>query len=110
VDKAVDKVQFGVVQMKCFPVNVTVHIRLARKIFVGQLSATIASIPDSSSSLMDWVARIIAALCLRHVFALHHIIADRLVLDEEPRFVEQEELGVPSFLGSVISFDARCKT
>ena len=34
----------------------------------GQLSATIASIPDSSSSLMDCVARIIAALCLRQVF------------------------------------------
>ncbi len=41
---------------------------LARKILVGQLSATIASIPDSSSSLMDCVARIMAALCLRQVF------------------------------------------
>src|SRR5208282_2224277 len=45
-NKAVDKVQFGVVQ----------------------LSATIVSIPDSSSSLMDCVAKIIAARCLRQVF------------------------------------------
>ncbi len=43
-------------------------LRLARKILVGQLSATIWSMPDSSSSLMDCVARIMAAWCLRHVF------------------------------------------
>src|SRR5271165_6732903 len=30
---------------------------------------------------------------------LHHIIADRLVLDEEPRLVEQEELGCAEPLG-----------
>src|SRR6266704_1518608 len=66
---------------------------LARKIFVGQLSATIASIPDSSSSLMDCVARIIAAWCL------HHVVANGLVFYEEPRLIEQEELGGAEVLG-----------
>src|SRR5438270_11781229 len=38
---------------------------LAKKIFVGQLSATRVSIPDVASSLIDCVARSIAALFLR---------------------------------------------
>src|SRR5579864_1106635 len=35
-NKAVDKVQFSVVQMKCFSVNVTVHIRVGEKDLRGR--------------------------------------------------------------------------
>ena len=42
---------------------------------------------------MDCVARIIAALCLRQVFcACDDVVANRLVPDEQPRFVDQEHL------------------
>jgi hypothetical protein len=37
------------------------------------------------------------------------LIADSFVPDKEPGFVEQEDLEAASFLGSVISFDARCE-
>ena len=42
---------------------------LARKIFVAQHSLTTASMSDWISSWTDWVARIIAAFFLRHVFS-----------------------------------------
>jgi hypothetical protein len=68
-NKVGDDVEFGVVQMKRLAVDLTVHLRVGEK-YLGRatLGNDIASIPDSSSSLMDCVARIIAALCLRHVF------------------------------------------
>src|SRR6202166_447317 len=99
-NKAVDKVQFGVVQMKCFPVNVTVHIRVGEKDLRG---ATLGNYRQHPRFLkfFDGLGgqnhrRFVLAPCF---LRLHHIIADRLVLDEEPRFVEQEELGCAELLG-----------
>ncbi len=60
--------KLGIVQMERFAVHVAVHLGFARKIFVGQLSATICNIPDSCNSLSDCVARIIAAFSFLHVF------------------------------------------
>src|SRR5260370_20572245 len=99
-NQAVDKVQFGVVQMKCLPVNVTVHIRVGEKDLRG---ATLGHYRQHPRFLkfFDGLRRqnhrrsVLAPCFLR----LHHIIADRLVLDEEPRLVEQEELGSTELLG-----------
>src|ERR1039458_2124992 len=86
--------------MKCFPVNVTVHIRVGEKDLRG---ATLGNYRQHPRFLkfFDGLGRqnhrrfVLAPCFLR----LHHIIADRLVLDEEPRFVEQEELGCAELLG-----------
>src|SRR5271166_5024177 len=98
-NKAVDKVQFRVVQMKCFPVNVTVHIRVGEKDLRG---ATLGNYRQHPRFLKFFNGlgrqnhrRFVLAPCF---LRLHHIIADRLVLDEEPRFVEQEELGCAELL------------
>src|ERR1035441_2164741 len=99
-NKAVDKVQFSVVQMKCFPVNVTVHIRVGQKDFCRATLGHYRQHPRFLK-LFDRLRRqnhrrsVLAPCFLR----LHHIIADRLVLDEEPRLVEQEELGGAELLG-----------
>src|SRR5271166_3021356 len=93
-NKAVDKVQFRVVQMKRLPVNVTVHIRVGEK---DLCRATLGHYRQHPRFLkfFDGLRRqdhrrfVLAPGLLR----LHHIIANGLVLDEEPRFVEQEELG-----------------
>src|SRR6202047_4424399 len=99
-NKAVDKVQFRVVQMKCLPVNVTVHIWVGEKYLRG---ATLGHYRQHPRFLkfFDGLRRqnhrrfVLAPCFLR----LYHVIADRLVLDEEPRFVEQEELGRAELLG-----------
>src|ERR1700681_864958 len=99
-NKAVDKVQFGVVQMKRLTINFPVHIR------VGEEDVCRAPLRHYCQhprflKLFDGLGRqnhrrfVLAPGLLR----LHHIIADRLVLDEEPRFVEQEELGCAELLG-----------
>src|SRR5271166_4819959 len=99
-NKAVDKVQFRVVQMKCLSVNVTVHIRVGEKDLRGATLGHYCQHPRFLK-FFDGLGRqnhrrfVLAPCFLR----LHHIIADRLVLDEEPRFVEQEELGGAELLG-----------
>src|SRR5271170_4746277 len=92
-NKAVDKVQFGVVQMKRLSVNFPVHVR------VGEEDLCRATLRHDRQhprflKFFDGLRRkdhrrfVLAPGLLR----LHHIIANRLVLDEEPRLVEQEEL------------------
>src|SRR5208282_2722001 len=99
-NKAVDKVQFSVVQMKCFPVNVTVHIRVGEKDLRGATLGHYRQHPRFLK-LFDGLRRqdlrrfVLAPGLLR----LHYIIANGLVLDEEPRLVEQEELGCAEPLG-----------
>src|SRR5580704_1350575 len=99
-NKAVDKVQFRVVQMKCFPVNVTVHIRVGEKDLRGATFGHYRQHPrflklfDGLRS-KDHCRFVLAPGLLR----LHYIIANGLVFDEEPRFVEQEELGCAELLG-----------
>src|SRR5580700_921483 len=86
--------------MKCLPVNITVHIRVGEKDLRG---ATLGHYRQHPRFLkfFDGLGRqnhrrfVLAPCFLR----LHHIIADRLVPDEEPRFVEQEELGCAELLG-----------
>src|SRR6202789_1380085 len=106
-NKAVDKVQFGVVQMKRFAVNFSVHVRDGEE---DLCRATLRHYRQHSRflKLFDGLRRkdhrrfVLAPSLLR----LHHIIADRLILDEEPRLVEQEELGCTELLG--ISDLIRC--
>src|SRR6266404_7568483 len=99
-NKAVDQVQFSVVQMKCFPVNVTVHVRVGEKDLRGATLGHYRQHPRFLK-LFDGLRRqnhrrfVLAPCFLR----LHHIIANGLVLDEEPRLVEQEELGCAELLG-----------
>src|SRR5208337_2951517 len=99
-NKAVDEVQFSVIQMKRFPVNVTVHVR------VGEEDLCRATLRDycqhprllkffDGLRRQDHCGHVLAPCFLR----LHHIIANGLVLDEEPRLVEQEELGCVEILG-----------
>src|ERR1700683_1260482 len=99
-NKAVDKVQFGVVQMKRLAINVTVHIRVGEKDLRG---ATLGHYrqPPRFLKLFDGLRRqnhrrFMLAPCL---LRLHHVIPDRLVLNEEPCLVEQEELGSAELLG-----------
>src|ERR1700722_905075 len=100
-NKAVDKVQFGFVEMKCFPVNFPVHIRVGEKDLRGATLGHYCQHPRFLK-FFDGLGRqnhrrfVLAPCFLR----LHHIIADRLVLDEETRFVEQEELGWAELLGA----------
>src|SRR5271156_1781449 len=101
-NKAVDKVQFRVVQMKRFPVNVTVHIRVGEKDLRGATLGHYRQHPRFLK-LFDGLRRqnhrrSVLAPCF---LCLHHIIADRFVLDEEPRLVEQEELGCAELLGVI---------
>src|SRR5208283_3121571 len=92
-NKAVDKIQFCVVQMKRLSVNFPVHVRVGEE---DLCRATLRHYRQHPRFLkfFDGLRRqyhrcfVLAPCFLR----LHHIIADRLVLDEEPRLVEQEEL------------------
>src|SRR5580700_5796242 len=99
-NKAVDKVQFGVVQMKRLTINFPVHIRVGEEDLCRATLRHYCQHPRFLK-LFDGLGRqnhrrfVLAPGLLR----LHHIIADRLVLDEEPRFVEQEELGCAELLG-----------
>src|ERR1039458_7612275 len=86
--------------MKCLPVNVTVHIRVGEKDLRGATLGHYCQHPRFLK-LFDGLRRqdhrrfVLAPGLLR----LHHIIANGLVLDEEPRLVEQEELGGAELLG-----------
>src|ERR1017187_135232 len=99
-NKAVDKVQFGVVEMKGLAVNFPVHVRVGEE---DLCRATLRHYRQHPRflKLFDGLRRqnhrrfVLAPCFLR----LHYIIADRLVLDEEPRLVEQEELGCAELLG-----------
>src|SRR5580704_8177135 len=98
-NKAVDKIQFCVVQMKRLSVNFPVHVRVGEEDLCG---ATLGHYRQHPRLLkfFDGLRRqdhgrfVLAPCFLR----LHHIIADRLVLDEEPCLVEQEELGCAELL------------
>ena len=92
-NKAADQVQFGVVQMERLAVNFAVHVR------VGQEDLCRATLGHDRQhprflKFFDGLRRkdhrgfVLAPGLLR----LHDVIADGLVLDEEPRLVEQEDL------------------
>ena len=99
------------VEVKRFPVHFAIHFRVGQEDFRGATLGHNRQHPRLFE-LFDGLR------CQDHrgivlapgLLCLHHVIADRLVLDEEPRLVEQEDLEVASFCGSAISFDARCKT
>src|SRR5271165_416987 len=80
--------------MKRLSVNFPVHVRVGEKDLRGATLGHYCQHPRFLK-FFDGLRRqdhrrfVLAPCFLR----LHHIIADRLVLDEEPRFVEQEELG-----------------
>src|SRR5271166_1392383 len=86
--------------MKRFAVNFSVHVRVGEE---DLCRATLRHYRQHPRLLkfFDGLRRkdhrrfVLAPGLLR----LHHIIADRLVLDEEPRLVEQEELGCAELLG-----------
>src|ERR1019366_7396852 len=99
-NKTVDKLQFCVVQMKCFSVNLPVHVRVGQKDLCGTTLGHYRQHPRFFK-LFDGLRRqnhrrFMLAPCL---LCLHHVIPDRLVLNEEPRLVEQEELGGAELLG-----------
>jgi hypothetical protein len=54
--------------MERFLVQPAINLRVGQEELVGQLSAMICNIPDSSNSLIDCIARIIVALRFGHVF------------------------------------------
>ena len=99
-NKAVDKVQFRVVQMKRLTINFPVHVRVGEEDLCRATLRHYCQHPRLLQ-LFDGLRRqdhrrfVLAPGLLR----LHHIIANGLVLDEEPRLVEQEELGGAKLLG-----------
>src|SRR5271166_3005003 len=98
-NKAVDKVQFGVVQMKRLTINFPVHVRVGEEDLCRATLRHYCQHPRflkffDGLSRQDHRRFVLAPGLLR----LHHIIANGLVLDEEPRFVEQEELGCAELL------------
>src|SRR5579863_1189335 len=92
-NKAADEFQFSVVQMKRLAVNLPVHVRVGEKYLCGATLCHYRQHPrllklfDGLRS-KDHGRLVLAPRLLR----LYHVIANRLVLDEEPRFVEQEDL------------------
>src|SRR3984885_1572388 len=93
-NKAVDKVQFGVVQMKRLAINFPVHVR------VGEEDLCRATLRHycQHPRFLKFFNGLRGKDHRRHVLApgllrLHHIITNGLVLDEEPRLIEQKELG-----------------
>src|SRR5208283_3674092 len=86
--------------MKCLAVNFPVHVRVGKEDLRGATLGNYRQHPRFLK-LFDGLRRqnhrrfVLAPGLLR----LHHIIADGLVLDEEPRLVEQEELGCAELLG-----------
>src|SRR6202795_2261715 len=99
-NKAVDKVQFRVVQMKRLSVNFPVHVRVGEEDLCRATLGHYCQHPRFLK-LFDGLRRqghrgvVLAPGLLR----LHYIIANGLVLDEEPRLIEQEELGGAEVLG-----------
>src|SRR5271157_723811 len=85
--------------MERLPVHFAVHLRVGQKDF---RRATLGHNRQHSRflKLLDGLRRqdhggvVLAPGLLR----LHHVVANRLVLDEEPRFVEQEDLEGGEFL------------
>src|SRR5579863_3605918 len=99
-NKAVDKVQFGVVQMKRLAINFPVHVR------VGEEDLCRATLRHyrQHPRFLKFFDGLRGKDHRRHVLApgllrLHHIITNGLVLDEEPRLIEQKELGGAEVLG-----------
>src|ERR1039458_8219542 len=98
-NEVADKVQLGIVQMERLPVHFAVHFRVGQKDF---RRATLGHNVQHSRflKLFDGLRRqnhgcvVLAPGLLR----LHHVVANRLVLDEEPRLVEQEDLEGGEFL------------
>src|SRR5579863_6240111 len=93
-NKAVDQVQFGVVQMKRLAINFPVHVR------VGEEDLCRATLRHyrQHPRFLKFFNGLRGKDHRRHVLApgllrLHHIITNGLVLDEEPRLIEQKELG-----------------
>ncbi len=92
-NKPADDVQFGVVQMERLAVDFAVHLR------VGQEDLRRATLGHDRQhprllKLFDGLRgqdhrRFVLAPGL---LCLHHVIADGLVLDEQPRLIEQEDL------------------
>src|SRR5579863_7747997 len=86
--------------MKRLSVNFPVHVRVGEKDLRGATLGHYSQHPRFLK-LFDGLRRqnhrrsVLAPCFLR----LHHIIANGLVLDEEPRLVEQEELGGAELLG-----------
>src|ERR1700722_5430351 len=86
--------------MKRLTVNFTVHVRVGEEDLCRATLRHYCQHPRFLK-LFDGLRRqnhrrsVLAPCLLR----LHHIIADRLVLDEEPCLVEQEELGCAELLG-----------
>src|SRR5579864_5614024 len=99
-NKAVDKIQFGVVQMKRLAVNFPVHVRVGEEDFCRATLGHYGQHPRLLK-LLDGLRRkdhrgmVLAPGLLR----LHHVVANGLVLYEEPRLIEQEELGGAEVLG-----------
>src|SRR6266849_5349375 len=98
-NEAADKAQLGIVQMERLPVHFSVHLRVGQKDF---RRATLGHSRQHSRFLkfLDGLRRqdhggVVLAPGL---LCLHHVVADRLVLDEEPRLVEQEDLEGGEFL------------
>src|ERR1700722_9514312 len=86
--------------MERFPVHLAVHVGVGEKDLRGATLGHYRQHPRFFK-FFDGLRRedhgcfVLAPCFLR----LHHIVADRLVLDEEPGFVEQEELGCAELLG-----------
>src|ERR1700691_6514916 len=92
-NQAVDKVQFSVVQMKRLTVYFPVHVRVGQKYLCGATLCHYRQHPRLLKLFNGLRSKDHRRLVLAPGFLrLYHVIANRLVLDEEPRFVEQEDL------------------
>src|SRR5580704_8889587 len=106
-NKAVDKIQFGVVQMKRLTIDFPVHVRIGEE---DLCRATLGYYRQHPRFLkffdrlrrQDHRGMVLAPGLLR----LHHVVANGLVLYEEPRLIEQEKLGSAEVLG--VSDFIRC--
>src|SRR5580698_26986 len=92
-NKSVDKVQFGVVQMKRLAVNFPVHVRIGEEDLCRATLRHYRQHPRFLKLFDGLCSKDHRRLVLAPGFLrLYHVIPNRLVLDEEPCFVEQEDL------------------
>src|SRR5882672_140135 len=104
-NKTANDFQFRVVQMKCLPVNLAIHFRIGEKDFCGTALRHYRQHPRFLK-LFDRLRRqdhggvVFTPSLLR----LHYIVADRLVLDEQPCLIKEESLegGESSRVGNFV--------
>jgi hypothetical protein len=95
------QLQLGIVQLEGLGVQLAVDAGIGEEDAVGQDSLTMCSNPELASSIIDCVARIMAAFFFLHVFSARVIQSRMMVLEGRSSLVDDEELERRAFSRSL---------